>query len=39
MSEKIGYEEIDGIHIYRHSLPPEHSSALGYLRDADPKQK
>ncbi|MBU0677420.1 MAG: glycosyltransferase family 4 protein [Verrucomicrobia bacterium] len=32
-----GYEEvredIDGIHVYRHHLPPEHSSALGYLRE------
>ncbi len=27
------YEVIDGIHIYRHPLPPEHSSALGYLRE------
>ena len=27
------YEEIEGIHIYRHDLPPEHSSALGYLRE------
>lgn len=27
------YEQIDGIHIYRHDLPPEHSSALGYLRE------
>lgn len=27
------YEEIDGIHIYRHDLPPEHSSALGYIRE------
>lgn len=27
------YEEIDGIHIYRHPLPPEVSSATGYLRE------
>jgi glycosyltransferase involved in cell wall biosynthesis len=27
------YEEIDGIHIYRHNLPPEVSSAVGYLRE------
>ena len=27
------YEVIDGIHVYRHKLPPEHSSALGYLRE------
>lgn len=27
------YEEIDGIHIYRHSLPEEVSSAVGYLRE------
>jgi glycosyltransferase involved in cell wall biosynthesis len=27
------YEERGGIHIYRHTLPPEHSSALGYLRE------
>ena len=27
------YEEIDGIHIYRHDLPPEVSSARGYLRE------
>lgn len=27
------YEEIDGIHIYRHVLPPEVSSAAGYLRE------
>jgi glycosyltransferase involved in cell wall biosynthesis len=27
------YEEIDGIHIYRHVLPPELSSAVGYLRE------
>lgn len=25
------YEEIDGIHIYRHWLPPEKSSAIGYI--------
>ena len=27
------YEEIDGIHVYRHPLPPEVSSAAGYLRE------
>jgi glycosyltransferase involved in cell wall biosynthesis len=27
------YEEIDGIHIYRHELPAELSSPLGYLRE------
>src|SRR5262245_12414800 len=27
------YEEIDGIGIYRHQLPAEHSSPLGYLRE------
>ena len=27
------YEVIDGIHVYRHPLPPEHSSAMGYLRE------
>ena len=27
------YEEIDGIHIYRHELPAEVSSAVGYLRE------
>ncbi len=27
------YEEISGIHIYRHNLPPEKSSALGYIRE------
>jgi len=26
------YEVIDGIHIYRHPLPPEQSSAAGYIR-------
>lgn len=30
---KKTYEVIDGIHVYRHKLPPEHSSALGYLRE------
>jgi glycosyltransferase involved in cell wall biosynthesis len=30
--EKL-YEEIDGIRIYRHPLPVEHSSALGYARE------
>ncbi len=27
------YENINGINIYRHPLPPEKSSALGYLRE------
>jgi glycosyltransferase involved in cell wall biosynthesis len=27
------YEEIDGIRIYRHQLPPERSSPLGYIRE------
>jgi glycosyltransferase involved in cell wall biosynthesis len=27
------YEEINGIRIYRHRLPPEHSSPLGYIRE------
>lgn len=27
------YEVIDGIHIYRHDLPEEMSSAVGYLRE------
>jgi glycosyltransferase involved in cell wall biosynthesis len=27
------YEEIDGIHVYRHNLPPEVSSARGYIRE------
>jgi glycosyltransferase involved in cell wall biosynthesis len=27
------YEVIDGVHIYRHPLPPERSSAAGYLRE------
>lgn len=27
------YEEIEGIHIYRHSLPSENSSATGYIRE------
>jgi glycosyltransferase involved in cell wall biosynthesis len=27
------YEEVDGIRIYRHQLPPERSSALGYVRE------
>ena len=26
-------EDIDGIHIFRHRLPPEKSSALGYFRE------
>jgi glycosyltransferase involved in cell wall biosynthesis len=29
----LPYEEVDGIHIYRHPLPPEVSSAAGYLRE------
>jgi glycosyltransferase involved in cell wall biosynthesis len=28
-----GHEVIDGIHIYRHPLPKEGNSALGYLRE------
>jgi len=28
-----GYEEIEGIHIYRHDLPPEVSSSAGYIRE------
>lgn len=27
------YECIDGVHVYRHSMPPEGASALGYLRE------
>lgn len=27
------YEIIEKIHIYRHPLPPEESSVLGYLRE------
>ena len=27
------YEELDGVHIYRHTLPPEGTTPLGYLRD------
>lgn len=27
------YEVIDGIHIYRHPMPPEMSSAFGYIRE------
>ena len=27
------YEVIEGIHIYRHPLPPEESSVIGYLRE------
>ena len=27
------YEEIEGIHVYRHDLPVDASSALGYLRE------
>lgn len=27
------YEEIDGIHIYRHPMPPEISSVVGYLTE------
>jgi glycosyltransferase involved in cell wall biosynthesis len=29
--EGRGYEVIDGVHIYRHPMPPEAKSALGYL--------
>jgi glycosyltransferase involved in cell wall biosynthesis len=27
------YEELDGIYVYRHPLPPEPKSAVGYLRE------
>jgi glycosyltransferase involved in cell wall biosynthesis len=27
------YEQLEGVHIYRHTLPPEVSSARGYLRE------
>lgn len=27
------YELLDGVHVYRHDLPPEGNSALGYLRE------
>ncbi|MDB5100933.1 MAG: glycosyl transferase, group 1 [Cyanobacteria bacterium RYN_339] len=27
------YEELDGVHIYRHPMPPEGNGALGYLRE------
>ena len=27
------YEFLDGVHVYRHKLPPEGNSALGYLRE------
>ena len=27
------YELIQGIHVYRHHLPPENSSIIGYLRE------
>jgi glycosyltransferase involved in cell wall biosynthesis len=27
------YEVIDGIHVYRHALPPEANSPVGYLRE------
>lgn len=27
------YEVIEGVHIYRHPLPPEESSVVGYLRE------
>ncbi|MEN8445192.1 MAG: glycosyltransferase WbuB, partial [Cyanobacteria bacterium J06555_13] len=27
------YEVLEGIHIYRHPLPPEESSVVGYLRE------
>ena len=26
-----GYEELEGIHVYRHPMPPEGNSSLGYL--------
>lgn len=29
----LPYEEIDGIHVYRHPLPEEESSVRGYLRE------
>ncbi|MEL6561988.1 MAG: glycosyltransferase family 4 protein [Bacteroidota bacterium] len=32
-SYEKSYEYINDIHIYRHSLPPEHSSAAGYIRE------
>ena len=28
-----GYEELDGIHIYRHHMPSEGNSPLGYIRE------
>jgi glycosyltransferase involved in cell wall biosynthesis len=28
-----GYEQIEGVHVYRHALPPEQSSVVGYLRE------
>jgi glycosyltransferase involved in cell wall biosynthesis len=27
------YELLDGVHVYRHDLPPEGNSAVGYLRE------
>ncbi len=27
------YEFLDGVHVYRHKLPPEGNSAVGYLRE------
>ena len=27
------YEFLDGVHVYRHDLPPERNSAAGYLRE------
>jgi glycosyltransferase involved in cell wall biosynthesis len=30
---RTGYEVLDGIHIYRHPLPPEGNSPIGYLRE------
>jgi glycosyltransferase involved in cell wall biosynthesis len=29
----LAYEELEGIHIYRHSLPQEVSSTFGYIRE------
>jgi glycosyltransferase involved in cell wall biosynthesis len=28
-----GYQEVDGIHVYRHAAPPEGPSVLGYVRE------
>ncbi len=30
---EAAYEELEGVRIWRHPLPPEHGSALGYLRE------